>query len=149
MLSTFTSDVQIIEVAMSAFARPQEWEHPRPLWIVLLVLSLWISWPLALGLFVVLLWTGRLEAWKRAGLNMWQEGVGPMRQPGTWWPPRSSGNHAFDDYRSDTLRRLEEEEKEFREFLNRLRAAKDKTEFDQFMADRRNQAGRSPPSSQS
>ena len=29
----------------------------------------------------------------------------------------------------------------FRDFLNRLRAAKDKTEFDQFMADRRGQAG--------
>jgi hypothetical protein len=116
---------------------------------VLLALSLWISWPLALGLFVVLLLTGRLDAWRRAGLTMWQDGFGPMRHPGTWWPPRSSGNHAFDDYRSDTLRRLEEEEKEFREFLNRLRAAKDKTEFDQFMADRRNQAASPPAPSQS
>jgi hypothetical protein len=134
---------------MSAYARCHEGNHPRLLWIVLLVLSLWVSWPLALGLFVVLLWTGRLDAWRRAGMSMWQDGFGPMRPPGTWWPPRSSGNHAFDDYRSDTLRRLEEEEKEFREFLNRLRAAKDKTEFDQFMADRRNQAGSPPTPSQS
>jgi hypothetical protein len=50
----------------------------------------------------------------------------------------SSGNRAFDDYRAETLRRLEEEQKEFRDFLERLRFAKDKTEFDQFMAERRN-----------
>jgi hypothetical protein len=51
---------------------------------------------------------------------------------------RSSGNRAFDEYRSETLNRLEEEQREFREFLQRLRMAKDKAEFDQFMAERRN-----------
>jgi len=130
---------------MSAFSNLNEWEHPKPLWIAVLILSLWISWPVGLVVFAVLLWTGRLEGWKRAALNLWQEEIGPMRHPGTWWSPRASGNNAFDEYRSDTLRRLEEEEKEFREFLNRLRAAKDKAEFDQFMADRRNQAGRTSP----
>jgi hypothetical protein len=50
---------------------------------------------------------------------------------------RSSGNRAFDEYREEALRRLEEEEREFKEFLDRLRQAKDKTEFDQFMADMR------------
>ena len=52
--------------------------------------------------------------------------------------PRSSGNRAFDEYRAETLRRLEEEQREFRDFLDRLRHAKDKAEFDQFMAERRN-----------
>ena len=52
--------------------------------------------------------------------------------------PASSGNHAFDEYRAETLRRLEEEQKEFGAFLDRLRFAKDKSEFDQFMAERRN-----------
>ena len=33
--------------------------------------------------------------------------------------------------------RLSEEQREFREFLERLRVAKDKTEFDAFMAERR------------
>ena len=49
----------------------------------------------------------------------------------------SSGNRAFDEYRAETLRRLEEEEREFRAFLDRLRHAKDKAEFDQFMAEMR------------
>jgi hypothetical protein len=52
-------------------------------------------------------------------------------------PFNSSGNRAFDDYREETLRRLEEEADEFQTFLQRLRHAKDKAEFDQFMADRR------------
>ena len=51
--------------------------------------------------------------------------------------PRPSGNRAFDEYRDETLRRLEEEQREFQEFLVRLRMAKDKAEFDQFMAERR------------
>lgn len=55
----------------------------------------------------------------------------------------SSGNAAFDEYRLETLRRLEEEEREFRDFLERLRLAKDRAEFDQFMTDRKSRAA--PP----
>ena len=51
--------------------------------------------------------------------------------------PPSSGNRAFDEYRMETLRRLEEEQTEFRDFLDRLRHAKDKEEFDAFMAQHR------------
>jgi hypothetical protein len=49
---------------------------------------------------------------------------------------RSSGNSAFDAYKADTLRRLEEEQEAFESFLQRLRDAKDKAEFDQFMEER-------------
>ena len=50
--------------------------------------------------------------------------------------PRTSGNAAFDEYREETLKRLEQERAEFAEFLERLRLAKDKAEFDEFMAER-------------
>jgi hypothetical protein len=50
---------------------------------------------------------------------------------------RPSGNHAFDEYREEALRKLEEEATEFRAFLERLRAAKDRAEFDAFMRERR------------
>jgi hypothetical protein len=63
----------------------------------------------------------------------------------TWFSPPSSGNRAFDEYREETLRRLEEEQREFREFLDRLRVAKDRAEFDAFMAARRNAAGPQAP----
>ena len=129
---------------MTFTSRVEQWDHPKPGWIALLVLGFLISWPFGLVLFGILLWSGRLEGWKRALLGLWQEGITPMRNAGTWWQPQTSGNRAFDEYRSETLQRLEEEEKEFREFLNRLRAAKDKSEFDQFMTERRSQGGSSP-----
>ncbi len=49
---------------------------------------------------------------------------------------RSSGNASFDAYRTDVMERLEAEQVNFEAFLERLRDAKDKTEFDQFMDDR-------------
>ena len=58
------------------------------------------------------------------------------RRHGTMGAYRSSGNTAFDAYKADTLRRLEDEQEAFQEFLQRLRDAKDKSEFDQFMDDR-------------
>ena len=85
------------------------------------------------------------DRWHRKMERM-EEKMGRMRERmgnfGGFGPP-SSGNHAFDEYRTETLRRLEEEQREFRDFLDRLRFAKDKAEFDQFMADRRNRPGRS------
>jgi len=56
---------------------------------------------------------------------------------GDWFGPATSGNRAFDDYRAETLKRLEEEQREFKDFLARLRFARDRAEFDQFMAERR------------
>jgi hypothetical protein len=47
-----------------------------------------------------------------------------------------TGNRAFDSYKAETLRRLEEEQEAFEAFLQRLRTSKDKTEFDAFMEDR-------------
>lgn len=74
---------------------------------------------------------------------------GRMEKAGERWgrsQQRTSGNSAFDAYREETLRRLEDEQHEFREFLHRLRFAKDKTEFDQFMTERRNRS--EPPAPQ-
>ena len=70
-----------------------------------------------------------------------------MPGAGTWWQPgpAASGTRAVDEYRTDTLRRLEDEQREFHDFLARLRMAKDKAEFDQFMAERR---GRPSPDAQ-
>jgi Protein of unknown function (DUF2852) len=72
------------------------------------------------------------------GITRWYGATDQMRSAGTWWQPspRPSDNRAFDEYRQETLRRLEEEQREFQEFLVRLRMAKDKAEFDQFMAER-------------
>ena len=87
------------------------------------------------------------------GHGSWQHKMDRMQQkmdhmrermsPGSWGVG-SSGNRAFDEYRAETLRRMEREQKEFRDFLDRLRMAKDKAEFDQFIAERNRRTDESP-----
>jgi len=114
-------------------------ELGKPAWIALMVLAFFVFWPLGLAILAFVIWSGRMGWCSGRGMSRWQNGAARTQGPGTWWQPQqSSGNRAFDDYRADTLRRLEEEQQEFRDFLDRLRMAKDKSEFDQFMADRRN-----------
>jgi uncharacterized protein DUF2852 len=118
-------------------------ELGKPAWIALMVLAFIVYWPLGLAILAFVIWSGRMACWKGRGMSRWHEAAGPMRPAGTWWQP-SSGNRAFDEYRTETLRRLEEEQREFHDFLARLRMAKDKSEFDQFMAERRDRTNQEP-----
>ena len=138
-------------------AAPYRCSYPRvhPAWIVFMVLGFVFWWPLGLAMLALIFWSKSMGCWGHDG-ERWQrkmqrmeEKMGRFRDKmerfgGGWGGPPSSGNRAFDDYRAETLHRLEEEEREFREFLHRLRAAKDKAEFDQFMADRRGRNGQTP-----
>ena len=120
-------------------------ELGKPAWIALVVLGFAVWWPAGLAILAFTIWSGRMGCWKHRGYGRSPEAGERMRGAGTWWqPPRSSGNRAFDEYREDTLRRLEDEQREFHAFLERLRFAKDKTEFDQFMADRRQRPPEGP-----
>jgi hypothetical protein len=83
-------------------------------------------------------WTGPDGREARDEFRAWRRRHGWSRHGG-------SGNVAFDEYREETLRKLDEEQREFREFLDRLRAAKDRAEFDQFMNERRNRPPTEPP----
>ena len=49
---------------------------------------------------------------------------------------RSSGNAAFDERRRETLRAIQEEAEAFADFERRQREARDREEFDRFMAER-------------
>ena len=124
------------------FDRP--W-HPG--WIVLTVLGFVFWWPIGLALLFFTLWSRKMSCMGH-GPGRWQDKMERMQYKmdrmrsrmegrGFGFYQPSSGNRAFDEYRSETLRRLEEEQSEFKDFLNRLRHAKDKAEFDQFMAERR------------
>ena len=85
-----------------------------------------------------------MGCWKHARAGRWHQRM--HSAPGRWYRmEQSSGNRAFDEYREDTLRRLEAEQREFKEFLDRLRHAKDKAEFDQFMAERARAAEQPQP----
>jgi hypothetical protein len=125
----------------------------KPAWIALIVLGFMVWWPVGLSVLAFTIGSGRMGCGHQ---GHWQNKMDRMQRKMDWMRSRvsggpwnatwnapwnyapSSGNRAFDEYRTETLRRLEDEQREFREFLDRLRVAKDKTEFDAFMAERRN-----------
>ena len=119
-------------------------ELGKPAWIALMVLGFVVWWPVGLATLAYIIGSGRMGCSKYRSAGRWHPADGAANMAGWWTNQRSSGNRAFDDYRTETLRRLEEEQREFRDFLERLRAAKDKAEFDQFMAERRNRDGSAP-----
>jgi hypothetical protein len=110
-----------------AEAKLDEWG--RGAWIAAIVLGFIVFWPLGLLLLGYMIWSGRMGC--SAKRTRWHRG--------RW--SRPTGNSAFDDYREQTLRRLEEEQGAFETFLGKLRQAKDKAEFDQFMEERRRGSG--------
>ena len=76
---------------------------------------------------------GRCGSWHNSGRR-----PGDCRPPARWRLRAGRAATApSTNIATETLRRLEEEQREFRDFLDRLRMAKDKAEFDQFMAERR------------
>jgi len=113
----------------------------RPAWIGLMVLGFILFWPIGLAILAYLMWSGRMMCWKRGTMDEMRRRWHGARGRSGWRRAETSGNGAFDEYRAETLRRLEEEQKEFEDFLEHLRRAKDKAEFDQFMAERRGRPG--------
>ncbi|MDT8855417.1 DUF2852 domain-containing protein [Paracoccaceae bacterium Fryx2] len=110
--------------------RAEAWldDRGRGAWIAAMVLGFIAFWPLGLALLAYMIWSKRM-------FN--RSSCANRRQHGTFrHGMTSSGNAAFDAYKADTLRRLEEEQTAFESFLQRLRDAKDKSEFDSFMEDR-------------
>jgi len=108
------------------FARAEAWLDARGkgAWIAAMVLGFIFFWPVGLALLFYMIWSNR----------MFKGSCGP-RARHAHHAFKSSGNSAFDSYKAETLRRLEDEQTAFEEFLKRLRDAKDKAEFDQFMDD--------------
>ena len=109
------------------FTRAEAWLDARGkgAWIAAMVLGFIFFWPIGLALLFYMIWSKRMfnSSCKSMSRRHFHTG-------------RSTGNAAFDAYKTDTLRRLEEEQENFEAFLRRLREAKDKAEFDQFMEDR-------------
>jgi hypothetical protein len=131
---------------------------PRPFLFVGMILGFILFWPIGLAVLAYLFWSKRMgcasqwnrgdsrEGWSRGGsvseqrwerkmqrfqdkMNRWGGGRAAVFTP--------TGNAAFDEYREEMLRKLEDEAKEFQDFMKRLRMARDKQEFDQYMAERR------------
>jgi hypothetical protein len=149
----YTADVNRWRGPVQEAYRPHMFDTPwHPGWIAVTVLGFLIWWPIGLALLFFTLGSRKMGCWSHERwankMERMQYKMERMRnrmdRGGFPFGPSSSGNRAFDEYRMETLRRLEEEQKEFREFLDRLRHAKDKEEFDLFMAQHRSRP--TPPS---
>ncbi|MBR2656825.1 DUF2852 domain-containing protein [Yoonia sp.] len=118
------------------FARAEAWLDARGKfgWIAAMVLGFIVFWPIGLALLAYMIW----------GKSMFSRSCRDMK---SFTSPmhKTSGNAAFDAYRDETMRRLEEEQHKFESFLKRLRDAKDKAEFDAFMDERERKAGNDQP----
>src|SRR5437588_483693 len=121
---------------------------PKPIWIGAAILGFAVYWPVGLAILGYIIWSRKMGCWSNGRHSRWSS---EMRETAERWAGcgsrgrgRSSGNRAFDQYREETLRRLEEEQRDFRDFLDRLRFAKDKAEFDEFLAERRGRPPEAP-----
>jgi hypothetical protein len=135
---------------------------PRPFVMFCMVVGFILFWPIGLAILAYMMWSRRMgcasysnhgdrfghwaqrnqamaDRWERKSERFMRK----MNDKMDRWSggPRSrfatTGNVAFDEYREETLRRLEDEASEFNEFMSRLRMARDKSEFDQYMAERK------------
>ena len=128
----------------TAFIKPQ-W---GPVTIALMVLGFVIFWPLGLAMLAYILWgemfggsPEKAEAWMSKSKAWCRDQNYRHHSHGNW--RQSSGNAAFDEYRAEQLKRLDEERKRldeeihaFHEHMRNLRMARDREEFDRFMRDR-------------
>lgn len=122
-----------MDTAVRGIERLRDWldDRGRLAWIALTVIGFVLFWPVGLALLFYMIWSKRMGCnWGRHRRFEGRHGRGFGRSM------ERTGNTAFDTYREETLRRLEEERDAFVSFLAQLRAAKDKAEFDQFMANR-------------
>ncbi|MEO1291296.1 MAG: DUF2852 domain-containing protein [Pseudomonadota bacterium] len=108
---------------MEWLRKAEDWldGYGKPGWIAAMVLAFIVLWPVGLAILGYMLWSGRMGCRSKG-----------HRRFGWHRAPRTTGNSAFDAYREETLRRLEDEREAFTGFLDKLRHAKDKAEFDQF-----------------
>lgn len=115
-------------------AQAENWldERGKGAWIATMVLAFIFVWPIGLALLAYMIWSKRMFN----GNCVAKRHANKAARYGF----KTTGNAAFDSYKADTLSRLEEEQDAFEAFLERLRQAKDKSEFDEFMEDRAQQA---------
>ena len=103
-----------------------------PLAVAAAVLGFVVWWPIGLAVIAYIMWGGSIDDLARDGIEQAKSAFKPTVETTS-----TTGSAAFDAYRAETLRRLEEEQAEFNDFVAKLREARDREEFERFMADRK------------
>jgi len=128
----------------------------KPAWsfitIALMVLGFIIFWPLGLAMLAYILWgehfggsSEEADRWIKKQKGNWKSKRKGRKFKRSYYNASSfnTGNAAFDKYREDQLRaldeeraRLDEEINHFQDYMQNLRKARDREEFDRFMSER-------------
>ena len=103
-----------------------------PLAVAAAVLGFVTWWPIGLAVIAYIMWGGSVDDLARDGIEQAKAAFKPATPASG-----TTGSAAFDEYRAETLHRLEEEQAEFNGFVAKLREARDRNEFERFMADRK------------
>jgi hypothetical protein len=121
----------------SAFRRAEAWLDARGkwAWITAMVLGFIFFWPVGLALLAYMIW-GKQMFSRSCGARRHNDHGSHSWGRHAYRAGMTTGNSAFDTYKAEALRRLEDEQEAFEAFLQRLRNSKDKSEFDAFMEDR-------------
>jgi hypothetical protein len=134
-----------------------------PFEIIAMVLGFIVFWPIGLAILGYKFWQRRnggpdlqtvaANTWSSARSAMSGGSASRPWSGGSWgrgFAP-STGNRAFDEWKNAELARLEEERRrledahrEFSDFVETIRKAKDREEFERFMNERRNRAPGQP-----
>jgi Protein of unknown function (DUF2852) len=131
--------------ASSWFGKTERWldNRGKGAWIASMILGFVFFWPVGLAILAYMIWSKRMFGRSSCGHRGrhhhssradWEAMKQNWHEMGQAFRP--TGNAAFDAYKADTIRRLQDEQEAFESFLQRLRQAKDKSEFDAFMDDR-------------
>ncbi len=126
----------------------------KPRWsfitIALMVLGFILWWPLGLAMLAYIIWgenfdgsSEKAERWIDEK-KTWAKKHRRNRHARCRGSHRGSGNAAFDDYRDEQLKRLEEERRRldeeisnFSDYMHNLHKARDREEFDRYMNSRK------------
>lgn len=130
MNSDIATRPSVMDRIGQALAGVRDWldERGKGAWIIAMILGFVFVWPVGLAILGYMIWSKRMFSCRHR-----HDRAARFSAPGYSAP---TGNAAFDAYREETLKRLEDEHRDFLDFLQKLREAKDKVEFDQFMQGR-------------
>lgn len=105
----------------------------HPGWIITMIIGFVLWWPIGLLILAYILWSGSMGRVNGQWFERIKDALG-----------LHSGNAAFDAHKEATLRdlekqrqKLEEQERDFRVFIDKARMAKDQSDFERFMNGRK------------
>jgi Protein of unknown function (DUF2852) len=113
--------------------------NTHPGWLIAMVGGFFAWWPIGTLVLAYILWEGSMGRVNGLWIERAKDAMGYK-----WWSGQFP-NSAFEEHKRVTLKKLEEqrrkledEERDFRLYMDRIRLAKDQNDFNAFLRERAN-----------